>query len=190
MTKYFVVVVTETGSEEELTEAMLPFHEPTVTGYDVYLEDVDILGKLLSSAVDREQALHNLLNDPDVVYDEREVDLSGQHKEGHVLVKNGEVVKVIIRTNPNSEWDWWMIAPNEDDFPLNKQGQRVESCRIEDLAEVNTVYAFLSKDGWFDYDMFKNEDKSSQWETWDKTFHELLSKCDPNHYVTMLYCHC
>lgn len=38
-------------------------------------------------------------------------DLGGKHKYGYFLTdENGEVVKVIDRTNPNKKWDWWQIG--------------------------------------------------------------------------------
>jgi hypothetical protein len=40
-----------------------------------------------------------------------EPDLSDEHKYGYaVLDEQGEVVKVINRTNPNAEWDWWVVG--------------------------------------------------------------------------------
>lgn len=37
--------------------------------------------------------------------------LSKEHKYGYVLLdKNGEVVKVIDRTNPNYKWDWYQLG--------------------------------------------------------------------------------
>lgn len=60
------------------------------------------------------------------------VDLSGKHKYGYVLVDgDGNLVKVIDRTNPNKKWDWWQVGgrysgrfavnydPSED--PANKE---------------------------------------------------------------------
>ena len=38
-------------------------------------------------------------------------DLSGDHKYGYMRVgKNGEVIEMIDRTNPNSHWDWYQIG--------------------------------------------------------------------------------
>lgn len=38
-------------------------------------------------------------------------DLSGKHKYGYALLdENGEVVKIIDRTNPNRKWDWYQIG--------------------------------------------------------------------------------
>lgn len=39
------------------------------------------------------------------------IDLSEKHKYGYALIdSNGEVIKVINRTNPNSRWDYWRIG--------------------------------------------------------------------------------
>lgn len=38
-------------------------------------------------------------------------DLEGKHKYGHIqLDEQGEVVRVIDRTNPNAKWDWWVVG--------------------------------------------------------------------------------
>lgn len=38
-------------------------------------------------------------------------DLDDTHKHGYVLVdEDGKVVKVVNRTNPNAEWDWWVMG--------------------------------------------------------------------------------
>jgi hypothetical protein len=38
-------------------------------------------------------------------------DLEEAHKYGHLLVNaNGEVIRLIDRTNPNKKWDWWIVG--------------------------------------------------------------------------------
>ena len=40
-----------------------------------------------------------------------EPDLAGEHKYGYVLVdENGDVTKVVNRTNPNYKWDWYQVG--------------------------------------------------------------------------------
>ena len=40
-----------------------------------------------------------------------EIDLEDDHKYGHAqLDENGEIVKIIDRTNPNAKWDWWVVG--------------------------------------------------------------------------------
>ena len=38
-------------------------------------------------------------------------ELEGRHKYGYMqLGENGELVKLVKRTNPNAKWDWWVVG--------------------------------------------------------------------------------
>ncbi len=50
----------------------------------------------------------------EIVLNDARTDLTGKHKYGYCRVRNGEVVEVINRTNPNSKWDWWTIGGRWD----------------------------------------------------------------------------
>ena len=51
------------------------------------------------------------------------LDLAGAHKFGHVrLDKDGNVAKVIRRTNPNSKWDWYEVGGRWAGFFKLKEG--------------------------------------------------------------------
>lgn len=50
-------------------------------------------------------------------------DMKEDHKYGYILVdKNGEVVKVIKRTNPNAKWDWYQTGGRWSGFLKLKEG--------------------------------------------------------------------
>jgi hypothetical protein len=51
-------------------------------------------------------------------------DLSNKHKYGYVLLdQNGEVVKVIDRTNPNYKWDWYQLGGRWQGFYKLREGK-------------------------------------------------------------------
>lgn len=46
-----------------------------------------------------------------IVTSEDEIDRDEKHKYGHILVgEDGEVIRCVDRTNPNSKWDWWQVG--------------------------------------------------------------------------------
>lgn len=46
-----------------------------------------------------------------IVKSEDDINKSGAHKYGHILVDgSGEVIRCIDRTNPNAKWDWWQLG--------------------------------------------------------------------------------
>lgn len=55
-----------------------------------------------------------------------EPDLEGDHKHGWVRVRDGKVVEVIGRTNPDSKWDWYRVGGRWSDFFLLKSGSRAD----------------------------------------------------------------
>lgn len=59
----------------------------------------------------------------DTVADVSEIDIKDKHKYGHILAKDGEVVHVISRTNPNAKWDWCQIGGRWSGFFKMKPGK-------------------------------------------------------------------
>lgn len=55
-------------------------------------------------------------------------------KYGYLLVDSaGEVVKVIDRTNPHAQWDYWTVGGRYSNRLMRKGGALCDSCRIADL---------------------------------------------------------
>jgi hypothetical protein len=60
--------------------------------------------------------------------------LNDAHKYGYILVDAaGDVVKVIDRTNPNKQWDYWTVGGRYSNRLMSKGGALCNSCRISDL---------------------------------------------------------
>jgi hypothetical protein len=62
------------------------------------------------------------------------IDMEGAHKWGWArLNKDGEVLEVIDRTNPNSRWDWWKVGGRMSGMLLSKSGKRANFLLKKDL---------------------------------------------------------
>lgn len=107
---HFTVIVIGPDIEAQLA----PFHEFACTGVvDEYVIDLDITEDIRSSLVAPDTLLETAQSDYDykVVRSEADVDRNDAHKWGFILLgADGEVAKVVRRTNPNHKWDWWKIG--------------------------------------------------------------------------------
>ena len=61
-------------------------------------------------------------------------DLEGRHKYRYMqLGENGELVKLVKRTNPNAKWDWWVVGGRYSSRLKSKNGTISNQARIGDL---------------------------------------------------------
>lgn len=59
---------------------------------------------------------------------------TGAHKWGWIeLDRNGDVAKIVDRTNPNAKWDWWQVGGRFSDYFITKQGGRVDSAQFSNI---------------------------------------------------------
>ena len=96
---------------------------------------------------------------PIVKFDEV-LDLEDKHKYGYTqLNENGEVVKVIKRTNPNKTWDYWTVGGrysgllklkepnNEGEYNVDEALKKDINFEVKDEALI--PYAFVKDGKWF-----------------------------------------
>lgn len=122
MSHFTVLVVTKTNDEDELEAALQKFHEFECTGTsDQYVKDVDITDEIRELMArpagpdgDKPYNLHDALDyhglADKTLEHESLVDRGGKHKFGFAIVKDGELVKAVNRTNPDRQWDWWVVG--------------------------------------------------------------------------------
>lgn len=109
---HFAVMVIGQNVEEQLA----PFHEFECTGFDnQYVRDEDVTDELVSKmtgddAMSLEDALGWYGLEEKTVESEEDVDKTDTHKYGYAVVKDGQLIKAVNRTNPNKKWDWWVIG--------------------------------------------------------------------------------
>lgn len=107
---HFVVMVIGDDIEKQLQ----PFHEFECTGIDdEYVVDVDLTEEMreaVAAGHTLEDALGDYMDPDKIVSDESELDRSGKHKYCYAIVKDGELVRAVRRTNPNKKWDWWLLG--------------------------------------------------------------------------------
>lgn len=149
MSHYTVTVITETRPDTSIiTNALAPFHEFECTGHDdQYVQSINILdeirkdydkylveeynecppGEGFSSLVEFVDGYHGYK----VLYDDDEP--KADHKYGWYRMRNGEVVEVIRRTNPNSKWDGWNVGGRWRNFFLLKDGNYSSFAKKSDI---------------------------------------------------------
>lgn len=113
---------------EDIEDQLAPFHEFECTGNDdEYIEDVDITDETKETFnEDSYETFAEYIQDyygTTIVPYGTEPDLSDEHRYGYALVdENGEITKVIRRTNPNAKWDWWVLGGRWRNFLKLKEG--------------------------------------------------------------------
>ena len=115
---HFTVMVIGPDHEAQLA----PYHEFECTGVaDQYVVDVDITDEFRDVMVNAEEdaeegqspldyALGYYGFEDRVVEDESEVDREEHHKFGFAVVRDGELIQAVSRTNPNKQWDWYVVG--------------------------------------------------------------------------------
>lgn len=119
MSHFTVTVVTEhEPTDQSIAEALAPYHEFECTGTDdKYVQDIDITEESLKEYEEyatKDQSHREYLEGENG--DEFCIPLAtpqnpDKHKYGYaILDSEGNVTKVIRRTNPNSQWDWYVVG--------------------------------------------------------------------------------
>lgn len=130
---HFTVLVIGNNPEQ----ALAPYHEFECAGIDDrYIREMDITEEVRGDVKEQgsveESVIYNL-GDDSIVSDESEVDLADQHKFGYAIIRNGELIKAVRRTNPNAKWDWYCLGGRWDGFFLHKNGMLTNSLRKGDI---------------------------------------------------------
>lgn len=130
---HFTVLVIGNNPEQ----ALAPYHEFECTGIDDrYIREIDITEEVRGDVKEQgsveESVIYNL-GDDSIVSDESELDLADQHKFGYAIIRNGELIKAVRRTNPNAKWDWYCLGGRWDGFFLHKNGMLTNSLRKGDI---------------------------------------------------------
>lgn len=116
---------------DDVDKQLAPYHEYESTGAnDQYVQNVDIteeiadLIKEYSSdpeiADPLDEALEYYGINDKIVEDESLVDTNKTHTYGYAVIKDGNFIKAVNRTNPNKKWDWWTIGGRWSGFFLMK----------------------------------------------------------------------
>lgn len=113
---HFSVLVIGANIEKQLA----PFHEFECTGVnDEFVQNVDRTDDVRSLMTgDEPLSLADALAEYSLsaVEDESQVNTGSgttddaPHMWGYAVVKDGQLVKAVRRTNPNKKWDWWIVG--------------------------------------------------------------------------------
>ena len=119
MSHFAVMVITEMQPTEEILSSILaPWHEFECTGVnDEHVVDLDVTEEsrsryMNSRSKEEGKTFLEYLDDEAPILGHGEVpNIEGDHKYGHIqLDENGDVVRIVRRTNPNAKWDWWQVG--------------------------------------------------------------------------------
>ena len=164
---------------DHIEQQLQPYHEFECTGVnDQYVQDVDVTNKVREVMVGNEpESLKDALDwhglADKMVSDESEVDREDDHKFGFAVVKDGQLIKAVRRTNPNKKWDWWEVGGRWSGFLLQRGGMRVDQCLK----------------GAVDFGSMRNEDGQAAGERWDKAHAALTEAGAPTVWRTWKQCH-
>ncbi len=118
-------------------------------------------------------------------------DFENSHKYGYALLdENGEVVKVVRRTNPNAKWDWYVLGGRYSGRLLLKEGAKGESGRpgvfgnevgidsaMKGDIDFESMRERARKQANADYDLFEKVTKGQPWpESWETVFERYGEK--------------
>ena len=117
---HFSVLVFTKGcpSQEQLSDILMPWHEFECTGHDnQYVQDIDKTDEAREEYESRvptkdhetfAEWAHGWYGSPIIKQGET---VGEDCKYGYILTNgDGDVLKIIDRTNPNAKWDWWQIG--------------------------------------------------------------------------------
>jgi hypothetical protein len=147
MSHFYLLAEANPEDGNTLDNLLQPYHEFECTGInDQYVVDVD-------TTESRREEYERHLEDSDFnltfaefcgpgyyngkfLYPNQAIDTSegGPHRFGYVeLDEKGEVVKVIDRTNPKAQWDWWVMGGRFSNRLLLKDGSEVNYAKKRDI---------------------------------------------------------
>lgn len=171
---------------DNVKQQLAPYHVFECAGTnDQYVQDVDITDDVRAEMEgDEPRSLTEALEyhglEDRIVASEEEVEKEGDdcaHKYGYAIVKDGQLIKAVKRTNPNKTWDWWQVGGRWAGFLKLKPGATGEygstglmgshAAKGEDRAS----QAF-KKD--IDFDGMRNQTGDEAAELWDKAAAALL----------------
>lgn len=168
---HFTVLVAGPKTEDELEQALLPYHEFECTGIEQYLQRIDITeevkeyyekygeGKPFVEFVedDYQYETYNTIEDAE----------NGNSKYGFIL-KNGDGSYNIYRnTNPNKKWDWWVVGGRWSNMLLGKDGKKHDQLRKGDI-DIETMSNTQIEKDLKDYRLFHTEAKEYLGESYNQ----------------------
>lgn len=175
---------------DDVDSQLAPFHEFECTGIDdEYVQDVDITKEVLSTYEahykDEYPDVAKYLEDYEgkaVIQLGEEPDLSDTHKYGYAIMHDGDVLKVIRRTNPRAEWDWYIIGGRWTGFFKAKEGATV--CVVGEPGVMTEAaqpgYCDQIRKGDIDFDSMREAAAAQAAKTYDEFYAILNGREHPN----------
>lgn len=208
---------------DDVEKALAPFHEFECTGLvNEFVQSIDITTEARAAYQDDTDA-RNFLKFLEVYYGIESTvapgaapDLEGAHKWGWAEVnEQGEVAKVIDRTNRNAKWDWYVLGGRwvgffkvatgtpESEFQLGRAGlfapkaseRTADRIRWKDVDNSDGLdqyrtYAVVKDGVWMGKgDMGWFGFSANEKPDWDTENLKLLESLKPDDIVNLIDCH-
>ena len=112
MSHFTTYVITKTNQKEELNRLMLPYHEYECTGRTDYCVHIDKTEETIKEYDENKSEYESpeaflkdwYCIDAARIYSEEP---SEKPKESYAVMKDGNIVKIYLFTNPNHKWDYY-----------------------------------------------------------------------------------
>lgn len=171
---HFAVLVIGDNVEQQLA----PYHEFECTGTnDQYVQDVDVTEEIahgIAEGESLEEALDYYGLSDKIVASEAEVQKVGDdcpHKYGYAIVRDGQLIKAVNRTNPHRQWDWYQVGGRWSGFLKLKHGADGElgsKGLMGSCASDGPGRADQTTKGAIDFDGMRDEAGQEAANRWDK----------------------
>lgn len=170
---------------DKVDDQLRPYHEFECTGVnDEYVQEIDNTEearKDYEKHGDKEMSFLDWVKDyygSEVLAAGLNPDLEDTHKYWYVrLTADGEVDKVIRRTNPNAKWDWWVIGGRWTGFLKLRAGANGATGKPGVMTEpAKPRYADIAAKQDVDFDGMRNEAAADAAERYDR----IRSVIDPH----------
>lgn len=165
---------------QNVAAQLQPYHEFECTGTnDEFVQDIDVTAEIKERMTgDGAETLDDALGfyglEDKIVDDESKVEKVGDecaHKYGFAIVKDGQLVRAVTRTNPNKTWDWWVVGGRWSGFLKLKPGSTGELGErglMGSCANAGAGRADVALKGSIDIAGMRDEAGTEAAATWDK----------------------
>jgi len=135
---------------ENPEEQLQKYHSFRYTGIEnQYVVDIDVTKdaiEYIKGCGVYQTLRHYKLYDKDaIITDEQEIDIENRHKYGYAIVQNKKLIKLVIRTNPDSKWKRY----NSSDKLLLKGGTKTFQAlkrNVDFETAINNAYSEVEKE--------------------------------------------
>lgn len=188
---HFTVLVAGPKTEDELEQALLPYHEFECTGIEQYLQRIDITEEAKESYEKygsgesfeeyiKEDYGYNTYNTIEEAESVSNNDGKNNGSKYGFVIKNEDGSYMVYRnTNPNKKWDWWVIGGRWSGILLGKDGNKYDQLRKGDV-DIETMSNIQIEHDLSNYMTFHTEAKELFGDMYERNISTFIKWRDVN----------